>query len=82
MVLKNRMADLLMILNNLVNQSVLFGFGRSEVEITVRVFLDFLNRLTGVLGQNVIYLVFNFDDLASGDFDFHGLTFGAAHHLV
>src|SRR3989344_1063127 len=43
--------------NNLVNQAVSFGLLRSHKEVAVSIDFDFLQRLAGVLAQNVIDLV-------------------------
>ena len=50
--------------------------------VAVAVFFDFAKRLAGVLDQNFVKAVADFQDVFGPDFNVAGLAFGAASAMV
>jgi len=50
--------------DDLVNQPVVLGFAGREEVVALGVLADFLQRLAGALGQNLVELFAGFEDFA------------------
>src|SRR5438874_9752530 len=68
--------------NDLVDYTVGFCFFRRHDEVSVTIFRNFFDRLTSVIGKDLVEQPAVAQDLARLDLDIHSLSTGATRGLV
>src|SRR5690606_6161029 len=67
---------------HLVDQPIRYRIRRGHEVVTLGILGDALDRLAGVLGQDLVQALAQLEDFARLDLDVGGLTLGAARGLV